>query len=114
MVISLLFTAMGAIFAKTNDRMFSGAITTLSGAPVANAAVALTDTATNQSKRVHTGKDGKFVISGLAPGKYVLVVEVAGFKRMAQNLLIPTPANSPTNIRLEAGSTAGPFLLQPL
>lgn len=106
-VVCLLIAAL-AIFAQTtNSITISGTITTLSGAPVATAAIAVTNTANNQTVRALSGQDGTFSFTGLTPGTYTLVVEMAGFKRVAHpNIVLTGAVTQVINITLEAGSAA--------
>jgi hypothetical protein len=100
----LLLSAAG-VWSQTVSGTLSGRVTSATGAGIANAAVTVTDSATNTSQKVLTGPDGTFTVSGLAPGAYRIVVETAGYKRTTQQNIELTAAGPATvSITLEAGN----------
>jgi hypothetical protein len=72
---------------------------------VPNAAVTLTNAATNSQVKVLTGPDGGFAINGVPPGTYHMDVETQGYKHATQhNIVLPAGGTTPFHITLQAGS----------
>jgi hypothetical protein len=94
--------------AQTATGTLSGRITTSSGAPVANAAVTITNVDTNASQRLLTSSDGSFSLHNQPPGTYRVDVESAGFKRSTTtNVVLSTSTPGAVTIVLETGGTEG-------
>src|SRR5262245_58472613 len=78
---ALIFACSGAI---ANGQEFRGSITGRivdnNGAAVANAAVTVTNKATNTSSSTTTNGDGDYTALYLIPGSYSVFVEATGFK----------------------------------
>lgn len=72
------------VLAPLYAQLFSGSLTGLVTDPnqavVPGAAVKARNTATGDVRQVSTATDGRYVISQLPPGNYVLTVEAQGFK----------------------------------
>src|SRR5690348_12402696 len=95
-----------SLLAQTATGNLSGRITNGSGAPVANAAVTITNVDTNVSQRLLTSSDGSFSLRNQPPGTYRLEVESAGFKRSTtNNIILSTSTPGTVTIVLEPGGT---------
>ena len=68
-----------------------GTITDQSGAVVPNVAVTATNADTGQSKSDVTDQSGRFSVQSVLPGKYNVVIELKGFRRVEQIGLEVTP-----------------------
>jgi len=82
--VALLVTglfAAGSAWAQVNAVDLSGMITDPGGAAVGGAKVEVKNLATNATRSVQTGEDGRYRLVGLAPGRYELSVEKSGFAR---------------------------------
>jgi hypothetical protein len=73
--------AAGSAWAQVNAVDLSGTITDPNNAAVGGAKVEVKNLATNAARSVQTGDDGRYRFVGLAPGRYELSVEKAGFAR---------------------------------
>lgn len=81
-----------------------GTVSDSNGAIVANAAVTLTNTETNQSQKTQANDEGFFRFGGLPPGVYRLSIEKDGFKkRVVDRVTISAEQLQGIEIRLEAG-----------
>jgi hypothetical protein len=60
----------------------SGTITDPNGAVIRNVKVEIRNTTTNQSYQVTTDDEGRYNVSGLPPGTYILTAEASGFSKM--------------------------------
>jgi hypothetical protein len=98
----LLFVALPLLLATGGS--FDGKVTNAQGKPVPNAAVTLTNSATNAKVKVLSGPDGSFAINGVPPGTYQLDVETQGYKHATQHGLVLPPQGTSFKITLEAGS----------
>jgi hypothetical protein len=99
----LLLVAAPILFAQGG--IFAGKVTNAQGHAVPNAAVTLTNAATNAQVKVLTGPDGGFAFNGVPPGNYHLDVETQGYKHATQhNLVLPPGGPTPYHITLQAGS----------
>ena len=86
----LLFAALPVLLGQAVVGTFAGKVTNTQGQAVPNAAVTLTNTATNASVKVLTGHDGSFAFNGVPPGNYNLDVETQGYKHaMQKNITLP-------------------------
>src|SRR5579863_1116745 len=74
------------LFGQTTGTL-SGTVNNASGAVVPNATVTVTPVGGGAPQKVLADQDGKFAITGLPPGMYVVEVEYSGYKRTSiQNL----------------------------
>ncbi len=74
-----------------------GTVTDSTGATVPNAQVTITATDTGQVQKFATNESGNYLIPGLTPGNYTVVVEAQGFKREVHEH-IDLASNSSTRI----------------
>jgi hypothetical protein len=101
----LLLTAPLA-FSQTQTGTLSGKVTTAEGVVIPNAAITVTNTATNASQKVLSSSDGSFTVNDLPAGTYRVDVETAGYKRTSeQNVSLSATGPTTVNITLEAGNT---------
>lgn len=92
-------------FSQTFKATVVGQVTDSNGAAVPNAAVTITETATNQSQNVTTGDDGNYTIPQLVPGAYTLRVEASNFKTLIQtDVVLETNSTLRLNLTLEVGN----------
>jgi hypothetical protein len=83
MVLLLVVCVGGALSAwaqSTSTGTVAGSVTDPSGAVVAGASVALTDTATNIARSTTTNATGRYIYVDVNPGIYNLTVSKAGFE----------------------------------
>jgi len=81
--LGLLCLAVAQSAAAPLTGTLSGAVTDPSGAVIPGATVRVTD-ATGQTREVQAGMEGRYVLEGLAPGKYTLRItapDMAAFER---------------------------------
>lgn len=71
--------------AQSNLATIQGHVTDTTGAPVGNAAVTITNIATNGSRTSITNDQGDYTIPYLVPGTYKVAVAVPGFKILVVN-----------------------------
>lgn len=80
------FTSLAIAFGQASfTGNILGTVTDPSGAAIANAAVAVINSATNETSRTVTNEAGNYVVSNLRPGDYSVSVESSGFKRFVLN-----------------------------
>ena len=75
-----LFLASTSILSQQPTATLTGTITDQNGAVVPGAIVAVTNLATNLSRKVSTNSEGVYLISSLPTGKYEVAVDVKSFK----------------------------------
>ena len=81
-----------------------GTVSDTSGGLVPEAKVTLTSIETGKSLETTASDDGFYRLSGLAPGKYKLTVEKAGFKQsVLENVTISAEDAQGIDVKLEAG-----------
>lgn len=98
----LLFVA-GAANAQFKAGI-QGTVTDTSGGLVPEAKVTLTNTETGKAQEVTTSSEGFYRISNLAPGKYTLTTEKAGYKKsVLENLEVNAEAVQGIDVALEIG-----------
>src|SRR5436190_8373376 len=81
-----------------------GTVTDTSGALVPEAKVTLVNTETGKSQETTASNEGFYRLSGLAPGKYKLTAEKAGYKqKVFDNVVVNAEAVQGVDIPLEPG-----------
>jgi len=82
----------------------TGTITDSTGAAVANAAVQVTNLATNAVTSTKSNESGTFVTPFLAPGQYHMTVEATGFKKFVrENIQLQAADRVRIDVKLEVG-----------
>jgi uncharacterized surface anchored protein len=77
--VALLWTTHG--LAQSVRGSVGGTVTDASQKPLTGATITLTDDATNKSRTAEADARGDFVVTGVPPGSYHLVVEKAGYRK---------------------------------
>ena len=81
-VLCALCVALGSIstFAQSSvTGAVSGSVSDPNKAAVPSASISLRDLGTNKEETTTSGRDGRFRITNLAPGAYVLSIKASGF-----------------------------------
>lgn len=104
--IALVAVLLPAIsYAQTVSGSLSGLITDASGAAVAGVAVEVRDLDRSTILKTNTNDSGFYLISPLAPGRYKVTAERAGFRRYVLELLpIATQQKAGLDISLDVGA----------
>jgi len=101
--ITILFMVGPSASAQTVGSTIQGAVTDTSGAVVAGARVDVTSDATGARMSVVTDDGGRFVVTALAPGAYVLEASHDGFRRHRQSLSLAVNQGLRLDVVLEPG-----------
>ena len=99
--------AAGAALAQVNAVDWAGQITDPQNATVAGAKVSIRNLATNATRSVQTGEDGRYLFVGVAPGRYELTVEKSGFTRAVNPEVIIEIGRAPVidvKLTIQAGT----------
>ncbi len=101
----LLAAALFALSAQDFRSTLAGTITDPAGGSVGNAKVKAVNTQNNASTEVTSNESGRYSISFLIPGKYVVTVEAPGFKQFVrQNVELQISTSVGLDVRLEIGA----------
>lgn len=84
-----------------------GVVVDPAGAPMANVAITVEQTATRMRRELTTGEDGRFVVPGVPPGVYEVSATLDGFAVRRQEDLAVRPGRTAT-IRLELDKARAP------
>ena len=85
----------------------SGTVKDPKGAVVAGAQITARNETTNETKTAATDMQGKFSITGLAAGNYVITIARDGFKSAEQKVVIEDKRTATTEIKLDIAEVRG-------
>src|SRR5579884_2752223 len=95
-----------SVVAVAQEGTILGTVSDPSGAVVPNATVVVTNTGTNQSRRVTTNTEGQYVAPGLQIGHYTVRAEMSGFKPAEQrDVTLNVGDQDRVDFHLEVGNT---------
>src|SRR5919197_2921030 len=104
----LAATVLVLIVATSAAQEFRGSVTGRvidpSGAVVPGAQVTITNTATNVSNSVTSNEEGVYTVLYLADGRYNVVAEKTGFKKLLRTVEVRVGDKITLDLRLEVGS----------
>jgi hypothetical protein len=103
--LAICLLGVSVVWAQTGTTSVHGVVTDKSGAAVVGADVTLDNPEQGLHRATQTGAAGEYEFVSLAPGTYVLTVQVTGFRKYEQRnlqLLVNNP--STVNVTLEIGT----------
>ena len=107
----LLLTFCGIATAQFKAGI-QGTISDSGGALVPEAKITLTNTETNKAQEATSSDEGFYRISGLAPGRYKLVVEKTGYKQQVyDNVVVNAEAVQGMDVILEVGEVTASVIV---
>ena len=106
-VLLLVVFAGFSVSGQTNFGRISGTVTDSSGAVVPNAAVTVTNAATNAVRTTTTDEGGFYTVTNLPVATYTVTVERSGFKKANQtDNALTADQRLTVNVALEAGAVS--------
>lgn len=104
-ITGVLFAGLAA--AQTATGSIVGSITDSQGASVPNAAVVITNTATNEATRTASTAAGNYLAPLLKPGTYRVEVSSAGFKKFVQDgIVLQVQQQARIDVQLSVGEVS--------
>src|SRR5258705_4397965 len=84
-----------------------GTVTDSSGGLIPDAKITLVNTETTKTQETTTSADGFYRLSGLAPAKYKLTIEKAGYKqKVFDDVVVNAEATQGLDVSLEPGDVS--------
>ncbi|MBZ5596461.1 MAG: carboxypeptidase regulatory-like domain-containing protein [Acidobacteriia bacterium] len=102
--LSLILLLAGNASPQSVRGSIAGVVTDASHQPLAGAAISLTDDATNRKRATVSDPHGEFLVTGLPPGGYQLLVEHAGYRAYRQPLTLALDQEFRVDVPLLAGN----------
>ena len=105
----VVLAAFGAqrLHAQAVGATLAGTVTDPSGSVVPKSSVAISNTATGETRTIETNADGLYSAPNLQPGNYSVTVTAAGFSKSVQNGVVLTVGGSQTlNFTMQVGQTS--------
>src|SRR5881628_969496 len=102
---AVLFVASSLAFGQVNTASLTGLVTDPSDAPVSDANVTLTNTATNLAQTTQTGAAGYYEFPVVQVGTYKLKAERQGFQTVISELTLDVGQRARFDIPLKIGSS---------
>ena len=98
----MCFVFMGCVLTThaQGNGTISGKVVDSAGAAIADAAVSLTDLATQKIVRTTTAQDGQYTMSGLPSDPQLVLIEKSGFQSFTQRVSLATQASVTVNATL--------------
>src|SRR5262245_26357575 len=91
-------------FAQVDRATVAGTVKDSSGAVVPGATVTVTNVATNVAATQQTTETGSFLAVNLIPGQYRVDVELSGFKKYSQNVVLEVGQRARVDATLSVGN----------
>ena len=98
-LLMLIVIAAGAM-AQSSTANIKGKVQNERGDNIANAEVNAVATQSGFVKTVRSGSDGAYLLNGLTPGEYQIVVAAPGFEPRNETLTVLVGQNLEMNLRL--------------
>jgi len=98
--VDLRFTSLAPGQQQTDSPHFTGTVADASGAVIAGATVLVQSASGTIQSKTESGSDGSFILSGLSPGEYRLVVSHPAFETKETPVAIGTETPPPLRIVL--------------
>jgi Carboxypeptidase regulatory-like domain/TonB-dependent Receptor Plug Domain len=92
------------VFAQVDRASLTGTVTDSVGAVLPGATVTVTNTATSVSSQQQTTASGSFLFVNLIPGSYDVTIELTGFKKSVQTLILEVGQRARVVAALEVGA----------
>lgn len=103
-VLALVLACHVPTFAQEVRASLSGLVTDKSAAPVAGAEITVSNVGTNATVRVESNASGNYVFPILSPGRYVLTVQLQGFRKFVrENIVLQAQDRARVDVELEVG-----------
>jgi hypothetical protein len=104
-LVAIAFASALVAFAQTNRGAITGTVTDQSQSVVPGANITITNTRTNEVRRLTSGQTGTYSAVDLDPVTYRVEVEMKGFKKtVVEDVKIDTASTVTVNIMLHAGT----------
>ena len=104
---ALMLTFLAGSAAAQFKASIQGTIKDATGALVPEAKITLTNPETGKSQETTASEEGFYRFSGLAPGKYKLTIEKAGYKqKVFDEVIVSAEAVQGIDVELEAGEVS--------
>jgi hypothetical protein len=102
-----LFVTVTPVSAQVTTADLVGTVTDSSGAVVVSAQVTAMNEGTGISRTTQTDASGNYLITQLAPGRYTLTAELAGFRKLVQTgLELQVNQRAQVNLTLQVGEVS--------
>jgi hypothetical protein len=93
--------------AQIREGSLSGRVTSPSGSPVANARLALKNSASSDTRSATVNSDGIYLVGNLAPGTYEITASAQGFEDVHATVAISSDSKPVVNLVMRAAITTG-------
>jgi hypothetical protein len=106
LLVLALSCAAALAHAQVDRATLGGEVRDQTSAVVPNAAVVVTNTATNISTRLTTNAEGAYLAVNLAPGRYRVDVEAAGFEKKTEAVILEVGQRGRLDVTLGVGGVS--------
>ena len=107
-----LLLSLATAYAQTSTSAVRGTVRDQSGAVVPRASITITNTGTNIAHRTAANEVGIYVIPGVRPGPYRIVVEAPGMQKFEGTLTLQVQQDAVVNPVLSVGQVTAEVVVQ--